>query len=284
MAAVPFVNSKGERSMKRVKVERYIAGKKPAYAQEDDDDEYYTTDEEEDIDDEEAEVEDEDIQDEDDDKPDINDIKVESAELNEPSCSRVIEEDEDDDPRFRKLKLIESKPDTKCPPITRVEVKPRSVVLEEDEEDEEEIRQRHALARARALDKPIGAQAVLGQIPDQQLDVPQESREQTDDILKDLKLTGLRFKPHKKDDSSEKVEQLIEQARITGQVHRRIDEDLKQELEKEARGKGGIAANDMDAANTDDEDDEIAYEEWKLREIKRVARDRMLRERTRGLV
>lgn len=283
MAAVPFVNSKGERSMKRVKVERYIAGKKPAYAQEDDDDEYYITDSEEDIDQDEEEAEDEDIQDEDD-KSDMDNIKVESNELNEPSCSHVIEEDEDDDPRFRRLKLIESKPDVKCLPTARIEVKPRSVVLEEDDEEEEEIRQRHALARARALDKPIGVQAVLGQVADQQLDILQENREQTDDILKDLKLTGLKFKPPKKDDSSEKVEQLIEQAKITGQIHRRIDEDLKQEREREARGKGGIAANDMDAANTDDEDDEIAYEEWKLREIKRVARDRMLREGTGGLV
>lgn len=316
-AAVPFVNQKGERSMKRVKVERYVAGKKPAYAK-DEEEEYYTTDDGEDEEMDEEESSDEDSDDSDD-RPNRK-----SAVKHEPKSEadnfgrapatpnqdeeRNVEEneddDDDDDPRFRRLKQLESKPETKnllqvqttSRVFAKIEDKPR--IIEDEEEDE--IRERHALARARTLEELIETKATLGDFPSQQAtgrDSPEikeelSRRDETEDLLDKIVIT--RIKPEEQTRKTESiveeqsklfVEKVKQESILLAQVHQKIKEDNERELEIEARKKGDTGAVDMESVKTDDEDEEIAYEEWKLREIKRVLRDRSeraLESRARG--
>lgn len=309
--------------MKRVKVERYVAGKRPTYAK-DEEEEYYTTDEGEDeeMDEEEEEEVPAGISDNDDrlEKPSTSKHSHDSHSRHEPRESRPKtppvheskhdtffdsdEDEDDDDPRFRRLKQLEAKAETKTLLQVQTTLKisakadDRPRVIEEEEE--EEIRERHAMARARTLEELIETKATLGDLPDQQTtgrdspDIKEEKsrRHETEDLLDNIVIT--RIKPEEetlKNESlaEEQAKAFIEQAKqesiILAQVNQKIKEDNERELEIEKRKKGDPGAAEMEAVKTDDEDEEIAYEEWKLREIKRVLRDRSeraLETRARG--
>lgn len=269
-AAVPFVNQKGEVSMKRVRVERYVAGKRPSYAKDDEEDEYYTTDDEDDDQSKASSSPVEDDEDEGDEE--VIDKDADKVEVGEE------EEDEDDDPRFKKLKEVESK--TQVFNISEAPKVKESVISLDEDEDEEDIKERHRIARARTIE-PVEPHVVPVDTIDNSIEpLHQVKREQTEDIMKDFELDGLQltFSPDEdKADAQgdERQEDAIQEATFLAQLNKKIEEDKKIDLRREALGKGLVG---LDSVDTDDDDEEIAYAEWQLREIKRILRDKAERE------
>uniref|UniRef100_A0A6G1SKC0 Micro-fibrillar-associated protein 1 C-terminal domain-containing protein n=1 Tax=Aceria tosichella TaxID=561515 RepID=A0A6G1SKC0_9ACAR len=280
-AAVPFINQKGEWSMKKVKVERYVAGKKPTYA-EGEEEEYYTTDDEDK--DEDAD-EDDDEQDDDDQGDDQDDDRDDD------------DDDEEIDEEIRKRHEIAIKRHIEIRVAHSSEIK--QVIYDDDEdENEDEIRRRHELAKNRQIEIPAPGTSTMRQDSneddddeddedndDNSQDKSTSRRLETDDLLKDLKLTGISRPVREKlktteDEEAEaiRLKEMIEQAKqeasFTRKTYEKINQDIKREEEKEALAKGDIGAREMSSVNTDDEDEELAYDQWKLREIQRVVRDR----------
>lgn len=302
-AAVPYLNHKGERSMKRVKVERYVAGKQPSYAKkEEDDDEHYITDEE--YTDEEEENFSNYSTDNESEKasrhPDEDDVSIcekEDADGQDTYMANLVhyDQDEDDNPLVRALRhnaltRIMNALDLQL--SARAVTRPNEQVVFEDEDDE--VRERHRLVKDIVVEEKSDWLALRGddsyddanllKIWQHSSDNRRSQREETEDILKDLNLEGFRPKFEEKDQESQMensikdmIEQAKEEAIFKSQLYKKIEEDNKIEKAMEAFKKDELGSYDMETVNTDDEDDDIAYHEWKLREMKRILRDRTAR-------
>ncbi|GAB6023518.1 Microfibrillar-associated protein 1 [Chamberlinius hualienensis] len=310
--AVPVRNEKGEISMQKVKVHRYVSGKRPEYApasssEEESDDEFV--------------------------------YEQKRRRLTSPELSNSVEDESD--PRLRRLRQRQSEVDTEDR-LERHRVIHAPEVLsskgedvEEEEEDEveeieqeveiveetsakkaqrprgdddddstdneelneDQIEERRAMMRTKVRDRLEKEQEALETVPDDEGKSDEEETEEEseyEDYTDSEEEASPRLKPvfvRKKERITIQEKEALEQKEKELEVEaKRVAEERRKNslklVENEARKEIQESKINDQFAGVDsaDENDEAEYEQWKLRELKRIKRerdDRETRERER---
>lgn len=265
--AVPVRNQKGDLSMQKVKVHRYVSGKRPEYAP--------STSSEE---------------------------MSEGEDLVRKRPPQVETTEEVGDARLRRLKLgpsdaVARRP-THSPTLVDTSDHDDTVVESEEELSEGELERRRQALRDRILSSRNAADQDLPQ-QDEDSDSSEDSdtgcSEETDSSNVEEE-TRTRLKPvfvNRKDrvtvlererEALRKKEREVDARKAAEerrlQTLRMVQDDVASRRQAVDAGSETIpAAAALHAVDTDDDnDDEEEYEAWKLRELRRVKRDREERE------
>eukprot|EP01136_Pigoraptor_vietnamica_P044028 Opistho-1_new@1761 len=241
-AAVPVRNQKGEITMKKVKVKRYQAGKRPDYAPDED------SDFEED---------------------DLSEQPIEHA----PSAGRA---------RAHEAEILEVRRPRPSEAAPAAAAKESSDEEEEDVEARRERMRQKALQRMREEEQEAmerdeeDADAQKEESESSEYETDSDEEEEEDDVL--IKPVFVR-KEHRNTVKREEDIELEEQRRIEEEAARQVERKLaahnlvaeivKQDAEMEQNAR---KAEDVD--DNDEGFEEEEYEAWKVRELKRIKRDR----------
>ncbi|CAH1786956.1 unnamed protein product [Owenia fusiformis] len=278
--AIPLKDEKGKVVMQKVKVSRYVTGKRPEYAPQDSSDE------------EEVEF-------------GIGQKKSAplplpriDAEKDDRRLKRLQNRQLDDDTedrvsRHRRLhepEVLDGSSDEDEPEEKKEDMEESSE--EEEELDEDEIEQRRMMLRQRALQKQ--EEEELMDVEDEksgdESDEAEESSEYEEYTDSEEEDTGLRLKPvfvRKKDRITvqEREKEALRQKELELETKKLAEERRRHTLkivEEEARKAHEETRSVQDLCDAldsaDEQDDEEEYEAWKIRELKRIKRDRDERE------
>jgi len=279
--AVPIRNEKGEISMEKVKVKRYVSGKRPDYAP------MESSDEEE-----------EDFQFVKKGKDAEPEMEMEEEEISDPRLKRLLnrvsEDVEERLARHRQIaepEMIAESSEDSDEGTWHPEREESSEDEEEEEEevDDEEIERRRAMMRQRATERKTEDMEIMEVEDDAKSGEESESESEYEEYTDSEDEAEPRLKPvfiRKKDrvtvaerEAEElKQRELEAEAKRVAEERRRytlkiVEEEAKKEFEENRRT---LAA--LDALDTDGENEEEEYEAWKVRELKRIKRDREARE------
>ncbi|XP_019851343.1 PREDICTED: microfibrillar-associated protein 1-like [Amphimedon queenslandica] len=289
--AVPVRNEKGELRMEKVKVTRYVSGKRPAYAQEES-----SSDSNEESEEEEEE------------KQTINNIDIETAQerLNRQrllySESESEEEEEEEEEEGVGGVSGEEGDDEEVELIQRKAMKEhleeRQLILlesddeekddDDDDDDDEAIDRRRELMRERAKLRTQEELLADGPEEDEQEIIKKEESEESseyEDYSDSDNEQDLRLKPvfvRKTDRVTIKDERALEQEDKRKEKERKVMEEkrkkesnrlLQQAITEDLQQEQGVDRLE-EVVNTDNENEEEEYEAWKIRELQRIKRDR----------
>lgn len=314
--AVPIRNEKGEISMQKVKVHRYISGKRPEYAQyessgdESADDDFIDRKAQQifanrgeeismDLGSGRHEDENEEPEEEDD-----------ESKLSDPRLRRLMQArkgDRDEENRLERHRHIhepqieESDDESDAEDYNQlqtstsfadVQSRTRRIALGSDSESEPElsdteIENRRQRLRSKMMQQRKEEEVLLKEEEKQSSTSESESSEYETESESEEAENEPRLKPlfvrkrdratiAEKEKEAAKQRQLEYEAKKFAKERRRqtlkiVEESVKKDLEKVKPDTGEANINDV---CTDDENDEVEYEAWKLRELKRIKRDR----------
>ncbi|XP_037548080.1 microfibrillar-associated protein 1 [Nematolebias whitei] len=282
--AVPVRNEKGELSMEKVKVKRYVSGKRPDYAP-------MESSDEEEVEFKFAKK-----------GMEMEVVEVEQLEedVSDPRLKRLLNRsNEDVEERLARHRQIvepevvaESSEDSDEGTWHPKQEEESSEEEDEEEEevDDEEIERRRAMMRQRAMERKSEDMEVMEVEEEGKSVEDSESESEYEEYTDSEDEAEPRLKPvfiRKKDRvtvaerEAEEVKQRELEAEVKKQAEERrrytlkiVEEEAKKEFEENRRTLAALEALDTDGENEEEEE----YESWKVRELKRIKRDREARE------